>query len=266
MTWAILILVLAIALFLFGAKLLKNDNPIVHKSIMVVAIILIAGSVTRLFVPHYLVSVNPMILQEMVQGMQEQQASETNREVRRFVRANATRMMQDAPILGNPNARNTIFMFTAYSCPFCLRQKNDFYRLLESRDDVRIVLLNFSIHGMMSDIPARAMIAANIQGREYAERLDALLASRQWHSQEILQDAANAPARILANVKDLAREAGLDIERLERDMHGEVAQRELAHVRQLAERFQVQGVPFVIVNDQAFPGAIPYQQIVDALR
>ena len=82
MTWTILVLLLGIALFLFGGMLLKGDGKkssnggIAKKLIKLVAIILIAGSVTRLYVPYYLTSVNPMILQEMASKMQEQQNAE----------------------------------------------------------------------------------------------------------------------------------------------------------------------------------------------
>ena len=64
----------------------------------------------------------------------------------------------------------------------------------------------------------------------------------------------------------MAAEAGLDTAQLEKDMKGEVVAREMANVRDLAQRFEISGTPFLIVGEQAFPGAIPYQQIIDALN
>ena len=41
--------------------------------------------------------------------------------------------------------------------------------------------------------------------------------------------------------------------------------REMANVRDLAQRFEITGTPFLIINGQAFPGAIPANQIKTAL-
>ena len=62
-----------------------------------------------------------------------------------------------------------------------------------------------------------------------------------------------------------AEEAGLDTKQLKTDMNGEVVARELANVRDLAQIFEISGTPFLIVNEQAFPGAIPASQIKAAL-
>ena len=64
----------------------------------------------------------------------------------------------------------------------------------------------------------------------------------------------------------LAKEAGLDVDQLEKDMKGEVVARELENVRDLAQRFEISGTPYLIIGEQAFPGAIPYEQIMDALK
>ena len=64
----------------------------------------------------------------------------------------------------------------------------------------------------------------------------------------------------------MAKEAGLDTEKLKEDMNGEVVARELRNVRELAQRFEINGTPFLIIGEKAFPGAIPYDQINDALN
>ncbi len=273
MTWTILILVLAIALFLFSGKLVKIDakkptagSMLKKKSIMIVAIILIAGAVARLWTPYYLTSVNPAILQEMVTNMQAQQQEESTRGIKKYVRANMDKLIADAPILGNPDAENTIFVFSAYSCGYCGRVHGELMRVLEDRDDVRVVIKNFSIHGPMSDAPARATIAAKLQGNDKAAALDKALFAGKYYTQEDVADQSKAGENIKRNVLKIAEKVGLDTDKLAKDMDGEVVAREMAQVRDLAERFQITGTPFLIINDTAFPGAIPYQQIIDALK
>jgi len=273
MTWTILILVLGIALYLFGGMLFKTDGKksstrmyLVKKSIKVLAIIIIAGCVCRLWTPNYLVNTNPGILQEMVQGMQEQKTKDSGREVRKYVRSNMDKLIADAPIAGNPEAKKTIFLFSAHSCSYCRRVHGELSRVLDERDDVRVVLKNFSIHGPLSDAPARATIAAKLQGNDKAAALDKLLMSREYYSQDDMKDQSKVAEKIQKNIMKMAKEVGLDTDKLAVDMNGEVVAREMAQVRELAERFQIGGTPFLIIGDQAFPGAIPYSQIMDALK
>ena len=273
MTWTILVLVVAIALFLFGGMLIKGDGKkasmgsiLVKKLIKLVSILLIAGCVTRLFVPYYLTSVNPLIVQEMIAGMQEQQNAEKNKAIRSFVRSNASEMTRRAPIMGKRDAKKTIYVWTDFSCPFCRRVHGELERVLDERDDVRVVIKNFSIHGPLSDGPARAVIAANMQDAAKADALSRMLMTREYYSQSDLSDQANIGTKVEANVMKFAAEAGLDTAKLKEDMNSATVSEELAHVRDLAQRFEINGTPFLIIGEQAFPGTIPYDQIMDALN
>lgn len=274
MTWTILVLVVGILLFLFGGMLLpKGDakkpsakNVFAHKSIKLIAVILIAGSVCRLYVPYYLTAVNPVIVQEMVNGMQEQQQAEKNKHIRKMVRSEGNKMIADAPVLGNRDAKKTIYVWTDFSCPYCRRVHNELYRVLNERDDVRVVVKNFSIHGPLSDGPAKAVIAAKLQSPEKAAELTDMLMTREFYTQEDLKDSSTIAEKVEANVMKMAEEVGLDTEKLKEDMNGEVVARELRNVRDLAQQFEISGTPFLIIGEKAFPGAIPYSQINEALE
>ncbi len=274
MTWTILILVIGILLFLFGGMLLgKGDDKkpsagkiVANKSITLIAIILIAGSMCRLYTPYYLTAVNPAIVQEMITGMQEQQQAEKNKQIRKYVREEGDRMMRDAPVLGNRDAKKTIYVWTDFSCPFCRRVHGELDRVMANRDDFRVVVKNFSIHGALSDAPAKAVIAANLQDPEKAAELTDMLMTREYYTQADLEDQANVADKVEANVMKFAKEVGLDTEKLKEDMNGEVVARELRNVRDLAQRFEINGTPFLIIGEQAFPGAIPADQIEAALN
>jgi len=269
MIWTILLLIVAIALFLFGANMLGKTGKgesLLQKCVNLLAIILIAGCVARLVTPYYLTSVNPMILQEMANGYQEQQAAEKNKAIRKAVKSGAEAMMADAPILGNVDAKNTIFIWTDFSCPYCRRVHGELEKVLKERDDVRIVVKNFSIHGDLSDAPARAVIAAKIQDNAKAAALASSLMTKEYYSPEDMKDRSKLGAKVKANVLKFAKEAGLDTKQLEADMEGEVVTRELANVRGMAQEFEINGTPFLIINEQAFPGAIPYKAIIEALN
>ncbi len=269
MIWTILILVVAIAVFLFGGKMLGvsgKGESMLQKCINLIAIVLIAGCMTRLVMPYYLTTTNPMILQDMANGLQEQQAAEKNKAIRAAVKDGGDAMMQDAPILGKVDAKNTIFIWTDFSCPFCRRVHGELDKVLKERDDVRIVVKNFSIHGELSDAPARAVIAAKIQDNAKAAALVESLMTKEYYSQDDMKDRSKLGDKVKANVLKFAKEAGLDTKKLEEDMKGEVVARELANVRGMAQEFEINGTPFLIINGQAFPGAIPYAHIIEALE
>ncbi len=273
MTWTIIILIAAIALYMFGHILLKRDNKktslmdvVMHKGISAIAIILIAGCMVRLVVPVYLTKTNPAILQEMVTSMQAQQEQEKNKVVRKYVKDHANDMIGDAPIAGNVDATKTIFLWSDYSCPYCRRVHGDLMRVLAERNDVRLVLKNFSIHGALSDAPAKAVIAAKIQDNAKAVALDKLLMDKEYYSHEDMKDKDKLASKIEANVMKLAKEAGLDTKKLAEDMKGDVVKNELKQVRELAQRFEISGTPYLIIGEQAFPGAIPYAKIIEALK
>ncbi len=273
MTWTILVLVVGVLLYLFGGMLLpKGDEKkpsagkvVAKKCISVIAIILIAGSMCRLYTPYYLTAINPAIVQEMVNGMQEQQQAEKNKQIRKFVRSEGDKMMRDAPILGNRDAKKTIYVWTDFSCPYCRRVHGEIERVLADRDDTRVVIKNFSIHGPLSDGPARAVIAANMQDPAKAAELTNMLMTREFYTQDDLKDQDKIAEKVEANVMKMAAEAGLDTEQLKKDMDSDVVARELRNVRDLAQRFEISGTPFLIIGEQAFPGAIPAAQIESAL-
>ena len=273
MTWTILVLVVGILLFLFGGMLLpKGDEKkpaagkiVAKKCITLISIILISGSMCRLYTPFYLTAVNPAIVQEMVTGMQEQQQEEKNKQIRKVVRSEGEQLMRDAPVLGNRDAKKTIYVWTDFSCPYCRHVHGEIERVLADRDDTRVVIKNFSIHGPLSDGPAKAVIAAKLQDPEKAAALTNMLMTRDFYTQDDLKDQSKIAEKVEANVMKMAKEAGLDTEKLKEDMNGEVVARELRNVRDMAQRFEINGTPFLIIGEQAFPGAIPADQIEAAL-
>ncbi len=277
MTWTILVLLIAVAAYMFGPMLIKHDpkkqktmpQMIANKSIKLIAIVLMIVGVARLWTPYYLTKTNPGILREMVAGMQAQEKETTNVGIKKYIRKHGDEMSRHAPILGNSEAKKTIFLFTDYSCPYCRRVDGELQKVLKENKDVRVVIKNFSIHGVLSDSPARAMIAAKMQwsgGCSPAILNSLLMKKNYWPADLKGQSQEKLEKAIKKNVMAAAKDAKCDIKRLEKDMYGDVVSDELAQVGELARQFGVNGTPFLIVGDQAFPGAIPAAQIQQALK
>ena len=175
-------------------------------------------------------------------------------------------MIADAPVLGAQDAKKTIYVWTDFSCPYCRRVHGELDRVLKARNDVRVVVKNFSIHGALSDAPAKAAIAAKLQSPEKAAKLVDMMMTREFYTQDDLKDQSKIADKVEKNVLKMAEEAGLDTTQLKKDMNGEVVAREMANVRDLAQQFEISGTPFLIIQEQSFPGAIPYDQIIRALE
>lgn len=252
---------------LFGdSKKISVGKIIAQQFMAAVAVIMMVGGACRLFVPYYLVKVNPAIVQDMVTGMQEQQEREKEIAIRKVMEEEGDNMMRRAPVLGNrEDAKKTIYVWTDFSCPYCRRVHGELARVMADRDDVRVVVKNFSIHGPLSDAPAKAVIAAKLQDPAKAAELTDMLMTREFYSQDDLKDQSKIGEKVEANVMKMAKEVGLDTEKLKEDMKGDVVARELRNVRDLAQRFEISGTPFLIVGEQAFPGAVPAAQIETAL-
>jgi protein-disulfide isomerase len=273
MTWTILALIIAAVLYVFCGKLFKHDSKkvmpaathIAKRSVKLLAIIVTIVCVARIWTPYYLTSVNPAIVMEMVKGAQAQEQENNSTQIRKHIKKNGDAMTENAPVLGNPDAKKIIFVFTDYSCPYCRRVDTELKKVLADNKDVKVVIKNFSIHGVLSDAPARAMIASKMQGCDSAKLNSGLMEKNYW-PEDLQQDPSKIEATILKNVLAAAQKAGCDVEKLGVDMDGEVVSGELAQVGELAQQFGISGTPFLIVGDQAFPGAIPAAQIQEALK
>ena len=273
MAWTILILVVAVALYVFADKSAKvlgkksaSAAPYVKNAVALVAVILAVIGVNRLGVgtSHYLTESNPAILQEMATNMQSQERDRSSRMVKDYVRKSANEMMRWAPVLGNPEASKTIFVWTDTFCPYCRRVHNEIKRVLAERDDVRVVIKTFPVRGEISDIPGRWTIAAKIQDPAKSAALyGKIMANDYWGKDHNAKDLNKV---MTENLRKYAREVGLDVQKLEQDLTGSAVAQELSQTRELAQAFQISGTPYLIIGDQVFPGAIPYQQIMNALR
>jgi len=278
MLWTLLILAVAVAAY-FGAGMLCTDDKkkgvfkyarYLKKSVKLIAIVLLVWGLNRtgMGTEHYLVESNPGILQSMVEGIKAQQTKNSGREIRKYVKGRQAELIKNAPIMGNVDGTKTIFLFSAHSCSFCQRVHHELERIVSEDPSVRVAIKNFSIHGPLSDSAARATIAAKLQGNDKAAELDRLLMEKPYWPADMKNmspDQVNKAVR--ASVLKLAAKAKLDTEKLSRDMDNapEVAA-ELRQVSELAQAFQISGTPYLIIGDQAFPGAIPYEQIRDALN
>jgi protein-disulfide isomerase len=143
----------------------------------------------------------------------------------------------NSPTIGKPDAAVTIVEFSDFQCPYCARTAPVLREVLERyRDDVRLVYKHFPLSFHPQARPAaRAALAAHDQ-RAFWEMHDLLFE----HSERLGE----------ARFEDLARRAGLDVERFTSDYDSRAADYDRRIDEDYAQGLtvNVRGTPTVFVN------------------
>ncbi len=148
-------------------------------------------------------------------------------------------------VLGKPDGRVTLVEFFDYNCGYCRRALSDTLVLLQEDRDLRIVLKELPILGAASTEAAGVAVAVRMQdrtGEKYLAFHRRLLGGRGP------ADRASALAA--------AREEGLDMARLERDLSSEEVRLTLEENAALARAVGIKGTPAYVIGDTVVAGAI----------
>jgi protein-disulfide isomerase len=187
-------------------------------------------------VHDYLVA-KPEVVVEALQAMQKkqyEQAEQTIKSTQQTVSkyANALFKQSSDPTTGNPAGKVTITEFFDYQCGHCIEMA-PVMETMKADPNIRIVFKEFPIRGPLSVYASRAALAANIQGKYY-ELHHAILTTKD----PLTQDS------IIAMAKNL----GLDTDKLKKDMNGQVVSDELKNNMKLAQDLKLFGTPAFFIG------------------
>ena len=203
-------------------------------------------------IKEYLIG-NPEVLQEAVGELEKRQAAgEADRRKtavaeHREAIFNSSRQV----VLGNPQGDVTLVEFFDYNCGYCKRAMVDMLELMKGDPKLRVVLNEFPVLGPPSPEAAQVAVAVRMQdktGRKYLDFHQKLLSGRGQVDK----------ARALA----AAREVGLDMARLEKDLASPEVRATLEEGMKLAEALGISGTPSYVVGENVVAGAVG----VSALR
>ena len=150
------------------------------------------------------------------------------------------------PVTGNPKGDVTVVEFFDYQCGYCKRTMQNMLDLQKEDSKVRFVWKELPILGPVSEFAARGAMAAKKQDK-YLEYHVAVMGARgQLTPDMVLKRAA---------------EAGVDIERLKRDMDDPEIAKYLRETLLLAQQLGITGTPGFIIGGKLVPGAIGMEQM-----
>jgi protein-disulfide isomerase len=207
-------------------------------------------------VHDYLVA-HPEVLQEAMAELEKRQTALDAAKHKDAVKQYSQALFNspDQVTLGNPNGNVTFVEFFDYNCGYCKRAMSDMLTLLKDDGNLKVVLKEFPVLGPGSVEAARVAVAVRMQdkaGKKYLEFHQKLLGGRG--------QADNA--RALA----VAKEIGLDMDRLQKDMKSPEVEKTLQQDMKLAEALGLNGTPSYVIGDNVVVGAIGLKGLQESIN
>lgn len=205
----------------------------------------------------------PEVMVEVMQVLQRKQYDEAQKTVKQTQQTagNFSKNLfqeKNDPVSGNPNGKITIVEFFDYQCAHCIDVAPVVKEIIKSNPDVRVVYKEFPIRGPISEFAARAALAANKQGK-YDELSHGILNATKPLTKE--------------NILDVARNMGINMDQLKKDMDSKSIEEQLQANIKLAQNLKLFGTPAFFVgkiNGNAsdvnyIPGQIDQKQLQDII-
>ena len=190
---------------------------------------------------------HPEVLQEAMAELEKKQASAETEKARAAVK-NHTQALFYSPrhvVVGNAQGDVTLVEFFDYNCGYCKRALTDLMDIMKGDAKLRVVLKEFPVLGPGSVEAAQVAVAVRMQDKSGKKYLD-------FH-QKLLGGRGQADkARALA----AAKEAGLDMARLEKDLTSEEVRASLDESFKLAEALGLNGTPSYVIGEDVVIGAV----------
>jgi protein-disulfide isomerase len=197
-------------------------------------------------VKNYLIS-HPEVLEEAMNELNKRQAAAEEEKHQASISQNSEAIFNSPRnvTLGNKNGDVTFVEFFDYNCGYCKRAMTDMLDLMKADPKLKVVLKEFPVLSEGSVDAAKVAVAVRMQDPGGAKYLD-------FH-QRLLGGRGQADkARALA----AAKEAGLDVARLEKDMASPEARATIDENFKLAESMGMNGTPSYVIGKQVVVGAI----------
>jgi protein-disulfide isomerase len=205
---------------------------------------------------EYLVK-HPEVLQDAMAELEKKQAADEAAKNQAAVKDNAETIFNSPRqvVLGNPEGDVTFVEFFDYNCGYCKRAMVDMFDLMKHDPKLKIVLKEFPVLGPSSIEAARVAVAVRMQdktGKKYIEFHQKLLTGRGQ------ADKARAVA--------VAKEIGMDMARLERDLSSAEVKATLEESLKLAEKLGLNGTPSYVIGSNVVIGAVGLDKLKESVN
>jgi protein-disulfide isomerase len=197
-------------------------------------------------VKNYLIS-HPEVLEEAMAELNKRQAAADEEKHEASVAENASAIFNSprGVVLGNKDGDVTFVEFFDYNCGYCKRAMADMLDLMKTDSKLKVVLKEFPVLSPGSVEAAQVAVAVRMQdpsGKKYLDFHQKLLGGRGP------ADKAHALAA--------AKDAGVDMAKLEKDLASPEVKATIEENFKLAEAMGMNGTPSYVIGKQVVVGAI----------
>lgn len=197
---------------------------------------------------------DPSILTDAVAAMQSKASEQKATSALDVVRHNKAQLGDSTSdiVLGNPHGTLSVVEFYDPRCPYCRKVLPDLDALVAAEPDLKLVEKVIPVLGPNSVLDSQAIMAAGLQNA-YKPFQQALMAD------------TSAPG--MDRIRHAAGKAGLDVDRLVKDMKSPAVTAALAQNVALARSIDLDGTPtFIIGEQQIIPGAVSLEELKSAVE
>jgi len=207
-------------------------------------------------VRNYLIN-DPDVLKDALAELIKRRSARTSSDKSAAIKSNFEQLFNSPRqvTLGYPSGDVTLVEFFDYNCGFCKRALADMMTLLRDNPNLRVVLKELPILGPGSVEAAKVAIAVRMQdptGGKYLAFHRKLLGERGHASMSVAKAAA--------------RDSGIDMARLERDLLSDEVSKTLDESSSLARALGITGTPAYVVGDTVIPGAVGSARLQEQIR
>jgi protein-disulfide isomerase len=157
------------------------------------------------------------------------------------------------PSVGSNDAEFVIIEFFDYRCGFCSKQANDFQKLLNNSDNVKIIYVEWPIFGDISETAARiALIIWEKHPDLYFE----------IHNKFMQLGPRMKKSNIIAALNG----KNLDGEQIFNEALKQGLNSVLEANNSLAKSLGLRGTPASVINDSIYPGYIKYETLETLIK
>ena len=204
------------------------------------------GEIERI-IKEYLLS-HPELMQDVMSELEKRQSVAEAEKHRDAVKQHSAAIFTSPRqvTLGNLQGDVTVVEFFDYNCGYCKRAMTDMMELMKGDGKIKFVLKEFPVLGEGSVQAAQVAAAVRMQdktgGKKYLEFHQKLLTGRGQADK----------TRALA----AAKEVGMDVARIEKDIAGDEVKATLEESFKLAEALGLNGTPSYVVGQDVVVGAV----------
>ena len=157
------------------------------------------------------------------------------------------------PTVGSSEADYTIIEFFDYRCGYCSKQANDFQKLLNNTNNVKIIYMEWPIFGDISDTAAKiALIVWQRYPNLYFE----------VHNQFMQL----GPKMKKVSLVDILNKNELNGEEIFQEAISQKSNDIIEANMKLAKSLGLRGTPASIVNDSIYPGYLQYKTLETLIK